>query len=68
MKESLFTRWFKRKSRTRRDGPLTPDDIRRKLSDYQKQDGPAVFGGAQLYRVEEVDDQDKEEKPSTLSH
>lgn len=38
---------------------MTPDDIRRKLASYQKQEGPAVFGGPQLYRVEEVEEQDK---------
>lgn len=59
MKESIFSRLFNRKSRSDKAGRLTPDDIRRKLSSYQKQEGPAQFGGAQLYRVEEVDAQEK---------
>jgi len=55
MKPSLFTRLFSRKRRSARDGAVTPDDIRRKLASYQKQEGPASFGGPQLYSVEEVD-------------
>ena len=55
MKKSLFTRLFKRKARAAENGRLTTDDIRRKLASYQKQEGPAVFGGAELYSVEEVD-------------
>ncbi len=62
MKESIFSRLFNRQSRSKK--ALTPEDIRRKLSSYQKQEGPAVFGGAQLYRVEEVEQQ---EKPAPLS-
>lgn len=67
MKESIFTRWLKPKPRAGKDGPLTADDIRRKLSTYQKQEGPAVFGGAQLYRVEELEEQDKVPPLSTPS-
>lgn len=62
MKESIFARWFRsrsRKSQTGRAEALTAEDIRRKLATYQKQEGPAVFGGAQLYRVEEVEEPDK---------
>ena len=55
MKKSFLSRWFYRKSDKSRSGRLTPDDIRRKLATYEKQEGPAVFGGAQLYRVEEVE-------------
>lgn len=55
MKKSLFSRLFKRNVGNANSGRLTPDDIRRKLAAYEKQEGPAVFGGAQLYTVEEVD-------------
>lgn len=62
MKESIITRWFRRKRRSE-NGPVTTDDIRRKLSSYRKQEGPAVFGGAQLYRVEELDEHDAPHPP-----
>ena len=55
MKSSLFTRLFSRKRRQTNAGAVTPEDIRRKLASYQKLEGPASFGGPQLYSVEEVD-------------
>lgn len=63
MKESIITRWFKRRRRPENNGPVTTDDIRRKLSSYRKQEGPAVFGGAQLYRVEELEENDVPHPP-----
>ena len=54
MKLSLFSRIFSRKSTpAEKVRSLSPEDIRRKLEGYRKTDGPAVFGGAVLYRVEE---------------
>lgn len=59
MKKSILSRLFQRKRRPADGGRLTPDDIRRKLAAYEKQEGPAVFGGAQLYSVEEVDQSER---------
>ena len=51
---SLFTRFFSRHPKPPSERrSLSPEDIRRKLKDYRKTDGPADFGSAQLYRVEE---------------
>ena len=54
-KISFFSRLLggRRKGRT---GPLTPDDIRRKLEGYRNTDGPAQFGAARIYSVQEADD------------
>lgn len=54
-KPSLFARLLggRRKGRS---GELTPDDIRRKLEGYRKTDGPAQFGAARTYIVQETDE------------
>lgn len=58
MKKSFFSRWFKSRAGEKVvDKPIaTPDDIRRKLEHYQRQDGPAEFGSAGVYFVSEVDE------------
>lgn len=54
-KQSFLSRLLtgRRRSRTT---VLTPDDIRRKLEGYQKTEGPAEFGTARLYAVQEADE------------
>lgn len=54
-KQSFLSRFLtgRRRSRTT---VLTPDDIRRKLEGYQKTEGPAEFGTARLYAVQEADE------------
>ena len=66
MKKSIFSRWFKRNSASNKAQKLTPDDIRRKLADYQRREGPVAFGETHLYQVEEVESQEQApEKPDT---
>lgn len=56
MKLPFLTQLMSRRGRQHsRKTPLTPDDIRRKLADYRKTDGPAEFG-AGLYAVQEEED------------
>ncbi len=47
-----------RKLRRKPDAPqkvvATPEDIRKKLLNYQRTEGPANFGSAGLYHVNEV--------------
>lgn len=54
-KVSFFSRLLggRRKGRA---GALTPDDIRRKLEGYRNTDGPAHFGAARIYSVQEADE------------
>ncbi len=54
-KPSLFSRLLFR-GRRKRTTELTPEHIRRKLEGYQKTDGPADFGTARLYTVQEADE------------
>lgn len=54
-KPSLFSRLISR-GRRKRTTELTPEHIRRKLEGYQKTDGPADFGTARLYTVQEADE------------
>lgn len=54
-KPSLFSRLLSR-GRRKRTTELTPEHIRRKLEGYQKTDGPADFGTARLYTVQEADE------------
>lgn len=59
MKTPFFSRFSKSKvSKKEPEKTIaTPDDIRRKLENYKKKDGPARFGSAGVYYVNEVDDQ-----------
>ncbi|MVF12863.1 hypothetical protein FT643_11995 [Ketobacter sp. MCCC 1A13808] len=68
MKLSFFSR-FSRKKRVTDHAPAqaaTPEDIRRKLENYQKREGPANFGSAELYFVSEID-QEPEVEAGRLS-
>ena len=59
MKKSLFSCWFKPKSPAPKAAKLTPEDIRRKLADYKRREGPVAFSGEHLYQVEEVEGQER---------
>ncbi|HVK99427.1 MAG TPA: hypothetical protein VM553_06410 [Dongiaceae bacterium] len=65
-KLSFLSRLMGGRRKDRRGG-LTPDDIRRKLEGYRKTDGPAQFGAAQVYSVQETDDVALEEASSPSS-
>ncbi len=58
MKKSFFKRFKRPKAK----GVLvdkavaTSDDIRKKLEGYERKEGPANFGSAGLYSVNEMDD------------
>jgi len=54
-KISFFSRLLGGRRKGRR-GELTPDDIRRKLEGYRNTDGPAQFGAARIYSVQEADE------------
>ena len=54
-KTSFFSRLLGGRRKGRR-GELTPDDIRRKLEGYRNTDGPAQFGAARTYSVQEADE------------
>lgn len=57
MKKSLFSRFLRRKASKRQpDKPVaTPADLQRKLANYQRVEGPAIFTPAAVYFVNEVD-------------
>ena len=58
MKKSLFRRFFRRNASKRQpDKPVaTPADLQKKLANYQRVEGPAIFTPAAVYFVNEVDE------------
>ena len=68
MKKTFFSRFQRSKGKNKAPERVvaTPDDIRKKLENYQRKDGPANFGNAGLYHVNEVDQEDSP-KPNRRS-